>query len=395
MIKIGKKYIFIIIAAILSLAVSIMFMVKRKSDNSCIKIGAILPLTKSGAHFGINAKNGINMCIDEINNSGGISGKNIKYIEFDDEGDPAKAVSGYNFLKEQGVSSIIAAGTSAEVLAIVEAGHEDGDSIPIMVTAASAESITHNDNETFKNVFRVGLTNAIQGEKMAEFVKSKNAKNVAVLYSSEDDYSLGVKDAFVNKCKLLGINVSVIENSPSNSVDFHAQLSSIKAKQPDVIFVPLYYEADALIVQQARRSLGISCPIMGADGWGGVTNSISDPASLNDCFYCSAFACDDPNEFSKKFSYEYEKAFNQKPNMFSACGYDAVKILSSAIGKSLEKGHEPGSDKFNEDFINILENIVVDNCISGTIQFDGYHNPKKQVIIVQIEDGKERFYQKI
>lgn len=375
----NKKRNYIIIFSILVLlCVVSVFIFKKKSDNNqSIKIGAILPLTRSGANFGLNAKNGIDMCIDEINNSGGINGKKIECIEFDDEGDPAKAVSGYNFLKDQGVSAVIVGGTSAEALAIVEEGHQDN--IPIMITAASAENITHNNNITFKNVFRVGLTNSLQGEKMAQFIKDKKANHVAVLYSSEDDYSSGVKDAFVKECKSLGINVSRIENFPPNTSDFNAQLENIKAKNPDFIFVPAYYEADALIVQQARK-LEISCPIVGADGWNGITNSASDPSSLNNCYFCGVFASDDP--ISKEFSDEHVKRFGQKANMFSACSYDAVKILYSALRQS-------------GDVINNLEKIIVPDCISGTTQFDEYHNPKKQLVILQIKDGEEKFYGRI
>ena len=393
MIKMEKKYMTLLAALVVIIPVMIFFAMKNKSDNSYIKIGAILPLTKSGAHFGLNAKNGINMHIDEINEANGVSGKKIKYIEYDDEGDPAKAVQGYSFLKDQGVSAILVGGTSAESLAIVEEAKSDG--IPIIITAASAEGITYNKEtkELFENVFRIGLTNEFQGKKMAKFAQNKKMHNISVLYTAEDDYSSGLKDIFVNECKSLGLNVSAVENFSMSSIDFHAQLEKIKSKNPDLLFVPAYYETDGLIVQQARN-LGIKCPIVGPDSWGGVTNTTSNASSLNNCFYCSSFSPDDPSEFSKKFSENYEKKFGQKPNMLSACGYDASKVLVSAIKDTVSTNSKLNSSEFRKGIINSLKNTNIE-CIGGPLSFDEHHNPKKEAIIIQITNGEEKFYQKI
>lgn len=393
MIKIEKKYIFILTVLILFLIIPIIFIMRKNSNDSYIKIGVLMPLTKANAQFGINTKNGIDMYIEEVNNAGGINGKKIKCIEFDDEGDPAKAVSGYNFLKDKGVSAVITGASSNTSLAVVEEAHNDN--MPIIITTASADGITYNkeNNEKFDNVFRVGFTNSFQGQIMARFAKNRGDNNIAILYNAEGDYSIGLKDAFSNECKSLGLNISIIENFYTNSVDFQAQLSNIKAKNPDLIFVPEYYEINSLIVQQARN-LGISCPIIGTDGWSGITSVASNISSLNNCFYCSSFSSDDSSELSKSFSEKYEKKFGEKPNMLSAGGYDAAKVLVSSIKSSEVENIKINSEDFKKVIINKLKSTNID-CISGNITFDEYHNPKKQAIIVQIKDGKEEFYQKI
>ena len=198
MIKLEKKYLFILL--ILILAVPLIFIMKKKSDESYIKIGILMPLTKSNAQFGINTKNGIDMYIDEINKSGGINGKKIKCIDFDDEGDPAKAVSGYNFLKDKNVSAVITGAASATSLAVVEEAKKDN--MPVLITTASADGITYDEvkKEIFKNIFRIGFTNSFQGKTMAMFAKNRGAKNVAIIYSAEDDYSSGLKDVFAKEC---------------------------------------------------------------------------------------------------------------------------------------------------------------------------------------------------
>ena len=399
MIRIEKQYMRIAISAILVLVVSMFFIINRKSNDSNIKIGAILPLTKSGTHIGLNAKNGINMYVDEVNNSGGIKGKKIECIEYDSEGDPAKAISGYNFLKDQNVAAIIAGGTSAEVLAIVEASQEDGGSMPIMVKAASADGITVNNdtNKVYKNVYRVGFTNSFQGEKMADFAKVLNAKNVAVMYCSEDDYSLGLKKSFANKCNANGINISNFENYPENSVEFKQQLENIKAKKPDAIFIPSSCEAASLIAKQAR-DIGISCPLLGGDNWSGVIEATSNVSLLNNCFYFSAYSTEDPSEISQAFHRNYREIFNQEPNLFSACAYDVSRVVTSSISLYFDKNPEINKEINYDDLRrHIIDNVSNTNlqCVTGNITFDEFHNPKKQAIIVQIKDGKDKFYQKI
>ena len=389
MIKLEKKYLFILL--ILILAVPLIFIMKKKSDESYIKIGILMPLTKSNAQFGINTKNGIDMYIDEINKSGGINGKKIKCIDFDDEGDPAKAVSGYNFLKDKNVSAVITGAASATSLAVVEEAKKDN--MPVLITTASADGITYDEvkKEVFKNIFRIGFTNSFQGKTMAMFAKNRGAKNVAIIYSAEDDYSSGLKDVFAKECGNLGINICAVENFSMNSVDFQGQLGNIKEKNPDLIFVPSYYEIDGMIAQQARN-LGISCTIVGTDSWSGVTATTSNVSSLDNCFYCSSFSLDDP--MAQKFVENYRNKFQSDPNMLSAGGNDAAKVLVESLRLSMETNPAINSDEFREKIINCLNNINID-CIAGNITFDKFHNPKKQAIIIQIKDGKEQFYQKI
>lgn len=393
MIKIQKKYVFIIIAAILALSASIFFIVKHQSDDSYIKIGVLMPLTKANAKLGIDTKDGIYMCVDEINNSGGINGKKIKVLEYDDEGDPGKSLSGYNYFRDQNVSAVITGMYSSTTLAVVEEGRKH--SIPIVVTTASADAITFNEenNEVYKNVYRVGFTNSFQGGKMADFAKMSNAKNAAVIYCAEDDYSLGLKDSFVNRCNSNGINVCCSENFAIGSVDFSRQLENIKAKNPDCIFVPVYYEAAGFIVQQARN-LGINCSLFGGDSWSGVLDVIPDVSLLNNCFYFTGFSPDDP--YGRVFNENFSGKNGRPATTFSGCGNDAMKVLGSAMSLVFHGNKEVkvNSDDFRENINDKLRDINIQG-VTGNITFDEYHNPKKQAVIIQIKDGKEQFYQRI
>lgn len=390
--NINKKHLTFLVCTLFGI-VAILFFFRKSDKTSGIQVGILAPLSGGYAPYGICAKNGIELAVNEINESGGINGKKINCIFYDDEGDPAKSAIGYNYLKDQNVSAIIMGGGSPTALSVVSSFDEP--EIPILVGTASAEGVTYNKdtNKVFENVFRIGYTNAYQGRKLADFAKSVDAKKVATLFCAEDDYSSGLKDAFVESCKSQGITVTNVENFSMKSVDFQGQLGNIKKSNPDLLFVSSHYELAGLIVQQSRN-LGISCSIIGGDAWNGISDYVSNTSSLNKCFYCNSFAPDDPTGPSQAFTSSYKNKYNELPTYCSAGGYDSVKVLSSSLSKSLEKNLKINSDEFRKDIIDNLKSTNVES-IAGNITFDDYHNPKKQAIIIQIKDGKEQFYQKI
>ena len=394
MFTIKKKQWTIFMFAILCIVSIVLFVFKKSTNASNIKIGLLAPLSGPYAPYGICAKNGVDLSINEINNNGGIDGKKLECVFYDDEGDPAKSALGYNFLNDANVSAIIMGGGSPTALSVVSSF--DTPDIPIVVGTASAEGVTYNkdSNSVYENVFRIGYTNAYQGKKLADFAKTIGSKKVSVLFCTEDDYSMGLKDSFVENCKALGIGISNTENFSMKSVDFQAQLENIKKSHPDLIFVSSHYEIAGLIVQQARKNLGITCPIIGGDAWNGITDYVSDRSLLNNCFYCNSFAPDDPNGTSKEFTKNYQNNYKELPTYCSAGGYDSIKVLASSIKKALDKKLKINSDDFRQDIIKNLNDTNVD-CVAGNITFDDHHNPKKQAIIIQIKDGEEKFYQKI
>ena len=390
--NVNKKHLTICVCFLLGL-VTMLIVAKKNDKMSGIRVGVLAPLSGGYAPYGVSARNGIELAVSEINESGGLDGKKISCVFYDDEGDPAKSAVGYNYLLDQGVSAIIMGGGSPTALSVVSSF--DQPEVSILVGTASAEAVTYikEEDRVLENVFRIGYTNAYQGAKLADFAKSIKTKKAAVLFCTEDDYSSGLKDAFVDQCKSQGIVVSNVENFSIKSVDFQAQLENVRKSNPDLLFVSSHYELAGLIVQQSRN-LGISCPIIGGDAWNGISDYVSNTSSLNKCFYCNSFAPDDPNGTSQMFTNNYKNKYKELPTYCSAGGYDSVKVLASSISKSLEKKLKINSDEFRKDIISNLKDTNVE-CIAGTLTFDKYHNPQKQAIIIQIKDGKEKFYQKI
>lgn len=175
---------------------------------------------------------------------------------------------------------------------------------------------------------------------MAQYASEKlGAKTAAVIFETGSDYSVGLKDAFVEKCGELGVEVVAAEGYSKGDVDFKAQMTNIASKNPDVVFSPNYYQDDGMIVTQARAA-GVTGTFLGGDGWG----SVKDYASAEDLegsVYCSGYA-PGSNDAVKKFEADYEAKYGEAiPNMFAPLGYDARP--AAGRGPEGRRGRRAGS----------------------------------------------------
>ena len=136
------------------------------ASGDAIKVGVLAPLTGSVAEYGVAVANGIKMYVEEFNAAGGINGKQIQLIEYDEEGDSAKAVTGYNSLVDQGVTAIIGDVTTAPTVAVVV--ESQADQMPMITASATADAVTvAEDGTVYENMFRSCFIDPFQGEKMA------------------------------------------------------------------------------------------------------------------------------------------------------------------------------------------------------------------------------------
>lgn len=240
------------------------------TSGGSIKVGVLAPATGEVAEYGIAVSNGVTLYVDEINAKGGVNGKKIELVTYDEEGNEAKAITGYNSLVDQDVAAIIGDVTTAPTAAVVVESQQDN--MPMITASATAEKITcklDKDGKVvsvYNNMFRSCFIDPFQGEKMASFASEKlSAKTAAVLYNSGSDYSIGLYKAFVAKAKELGLEVVAEESYGKDAVDFQAQLTNIAAKKPDVLFVPDYYKVLANVAPQAK-SVGVTATLLGGDG---------------------------------------------------------------------------------------------------------------------------------
>ena len=347
------------------------------SDSDTIRIGGLAPLTGDAASYGVAVNNAIQMAVEDINANGGIDGKQIEYIYYDEKGDTTEATNAYNKLvQDDKVVAIIGDVTTKPTLAVAQTSQQDN--IPIITATATAAEVTL----TGPNIFRACFTDPFQGELMASYASEKlGATKVAVLSDMADDYSSGIAEAFVAKAEELGMQVVADEKYQDGDVDFKSQLTNIKGQNPDVLFLPVYYEDLRLISAQAKE-VGVTAQLCGADGWDSVLTDNFDSSVLNGGVFCSQYSTESTDERVQNFISAYKEKYEMDPNMFAVLAYDATNMMAQAISDA--------DSTDSQAIIDAMAALEYDG-LTGHMTFDEDRNPKKSAVIVSIQDNAYKF----
>ncbi len=373
-----KKFVAVTMAV--SMALSLASCTKAPANTTTgdtIKIGGLAPLTGDVSVYGVPTNNGIKQAVADINAAGGIMGKQVEYIVYDEKGDGTEAVNAYNKLVQNDkVVAIVGDVTSGATLAVAQASVQDN--MPLISGTATAEAVT----TTGKNVFRACFTDPFQGELMAAYAAKTGAKTAAVLYNAADDYSSGVAAAFMKAAEAAGVTIVAEEKFQTNDVDFKSQLTTIKGKNPDVLMLPIYAQDLRMVAKQAK-DIGITATLMGVDGWDGVLSDANFDASVVEGgFFCSQYSAESTDAALQTFIKNFKENYKEDPNMFSVLGYDAMMIVAKAIEKA-------GSTEPQK----IIDAMAATDYagLTGNIVFDENRNPVKSAVIMSIKGGAYKY----
>lgn len=355
------------------------------ASGDSITIGLLAPLSGDVAVYGQAVRNGAMLYIDEINAQGGINGKQINVIEYDEKGDATEAVTAFTKMVDEGITALIGDVTTTPTEAVVAESQDYN--MPMITASATAEAVTYDaESETlYSNVFRACFTDPFQGTKMADYAYNKmGATTAAVIYQTGNDYSEGLYNTFVEEFEALGGTIVDSEGYAKGDVDFNAQLTNINASSADVVFCPNYYEDDGKIVKQAR-AIGITAAFVGGDGWGGVCD-YATAEELEGSMFCSGYAGGSNADWEDAYETAYGEAF---PNMFAPLGYDAAMTLCIGLQAAEDAGLEAGTEEYKQAVIDGMKGATVEG-VTGRFTFDEYNNPVKETAILTIADGAEK-----
>ena len=345
-----------------------------------IVIGEFASLTGSEATFGINSSNGVELARQEINDAGGVLGRKIEIVIEDDQSKPGQPSAAVKKLiaSDQAIAIVgeIASSRSLEAAPICQEAK-----IPMVSPGSTNPRVT----EVGDYIFRVCFIDPFQGTVMAKFtLDNLKAKKVAILTDVRDDYSVGLTKYFKEYFTSHGVQV-VVERSFSGGgtdKDFRAQLTSIKAAQPDAIFVPGYYTEAGLIAKQAR-SLGIKVPLMGGDGWDSPKLSEIGGSAMDGCFFSTHFSPQDTNPKVQDFVKKYREKFNAMPDGMAPLGYDAMMILADCI----KTAGTTDAAKVREALTNVKDY----EGVTGKITIDNKRNANKSAVVLKV-NGRQNDY---
>ena len=365
-----KKILGVLSAAVLALTLASC----SKAESNSVKIGGIFPLSGQVAVYGVECKNGVDLAIEEINAAGGINGKPVVLVSEDDEGNPDKTVNAFKKLStKDGVKVVIGSLTSGCTQAITTLSQ--ASKVVQIAPAATAPAITDAGDFIFRACFIDPFQGTVGGKFAAETLGKERA---AILYDIGNDYSVGLADNFKIAFTKAGGSIVSEESYATNDKDFNAQLTKIKNANPDVVYLPDYYGTVALIAKQLRAQ-GINVPMVGADGWDGLTSNAGDEVLGG--YYSNHYAVDSTEPAVKKFVESFRAKYNKDPNSFAALGYDCVYLIRDAIVAA-------GA----EDSIAVRDALAKTDgdYVTGHLTFDEKHNPIKSAVMLELvkaDDG--------
>ena len=351
----------------------------NKQSGDTIKIGVNLELSGGVAAYGNAEKNGIELAAEQINKDGGILGKKVKLVVKDNKSDNNEAATvAANLVTNDKVVAVIGPATSGATKTVIP--NMTKAQVPVISPSATDDSITLNGKDVQKYVFRSCFQDSFQGIMLADYATNKlKAEKVAILADNSSDYAIGLTKAFKKEYKG---NIVLEENFTQDDKDFQAVLTKLKGKDFDAIYVPGYYTQAGLIIKQARE-LGITQPIIGADGFGDEKMvQTAGAQNVNNVFYSTHFSTKAPaTDKVPAFIEAYKAKYNAEPSTFNALAYDSLYMIKQAI-----------EDQKSADSAAIqkgLANLKDFEGVTGTMTIDKNHNPEKSLVILGLADGKE------
>lgn len=360
---------------------------EKKADT--IKVGANLEMTGGSASYGISSKNAIELAFKEINEKGGINGKQLELVVADNKSEAAEATNAMQKLVSQdNVVAVIGPNLSSSVIA-ASAINNSAKVLDIAPMATNPYvTVDQASGKTKDFNYRTCFIDPFQGTVMAKFATAElGVGNAAVLIDNSSDYAKGLAQFFKENFVKEGGAVTAEESYLQKDTDFKATLTKIKATNPDFLYVPGYYQEVGLIVKQARE-LGMNMPIAGGDGWDSAKMpEIAGAEALNNTYFSSLYSPEDSSDINKNFVAAYEKAYGQKPDVFAALSYDSALLVAEAIKNA--GSTEP---------VKISEAMAKINGfsgVSGSVTFDDKHNPVKSAVILEYKDGAQSLKTKI
>ncbi|HKA15494.1 MAG TPA: ABC transporter substrate-binding protein [Myxococcota bacterium] len=350
--------------------------------GASIKVGHVASLTGDTATFGQSTERGMRMAFEEINARGGALGRQIDLLSEDDRSVTEEArTAAQKLLQRDQVVALL--GEIASSRSLAAAPEAQRARVPMISPGSTNPKVT----EVGDYIFRACFIDPFQGTVMARFAREQlNAKKVAILFDFKQDYSVGLADFFRETFKQLGGEIVADERYTSGDIEFRAQLTTIRAAQPEAIFVPGYYTELGLIAKQARE-LGIDVPLLGGDGWDSEKTLEIGGKAVEGYYFSTHYAADSDSPKVQEFVKSYQAKFNQTPDAMAALGYDTAGILADALGRA---GATDGPKL--RDAIATTRDY---DGVTGKITIDSSRNARKDAVVLKIEGGKFKFFRSV
>jgi branched-chain amino acid transport system substrate-binding protein len=343
-----------------------------------IWFGHVNSMSGQEATFGDSTDKGIRLAVEELNAKGGVKGKQLDVKTYDSQGKPEEAaVAATRLITQDKITVLLGEVASSRSMAMAPIA--DANKVPMITPSSTNPKVTKDGDKTRPYVFRVCFIDPFQGTVMAKFAREKGIKKVAILRDVGNAYSVGLADYFLSKYKELGGTIVNDQSYKAGDQDFKAQLTAIKAKGPEAIYVPGYYTDVALIARQAKE-LGLKVPLMGGDGWDSAKLFEIGGQAIEGSFFSNHYTPDDPSPKIQEFISKYKARFGAVPDSMAATGYDAAMVAADAINRA--------KDTTGEAISAAIAETKGFPGVTGVITLDADHNAVKPAVVLEVKGGK-------
>ncbi len=350
----------------------------RGGAANTIAIGEFGAMSGPEATFGQLTHQGVALAVAEINAAGGVKGKRLSLVAYDDQGRAQEAGTAVTRLIT-GDRVVAVIGENASSLSIAGGRVAQSYRVPMISPSSTHPQVT----QVGDMIFRVCFVDSFQGYAVARFARERlGLERVAILYDQTQPYSIGLRDDFRHELEARGGRVVTEQAYSGGDQDFTAQLGNIRDAGVQAVFVPGYYTDAANVLLQARR-LGITLPFLGGDGWESPQLAAIAGEAAEGSTFAAHYSPEEQRPEVQEFVRRYRAAYGALPDSTAALGYDAARLLFDAMGRaaSLDGPTLAAAIAATRDF----------HGVTGVFSIDGQRNARKPAVILTMHGGKPVF----
>jgi branched-chain amino acid transport system substrate-binding protein len=329
--------------------------------------------------------NAVEMVRSDLEEEGGLLVDGRKHsvrfvIERIEGGVPEQAVAAASrLINQESVVAIIGPDFSIDAIPVGEVAERA--SIPLISPLSSHPRTTAGR----KYVFRVAFLDSFQARGMARFcVRDLKARKIAVLYNVANPYSRGIAEVFRTTVLMEEGMIVAFEKYTTEETDFSEQLNRIKKSDPEILYLPNFFQEVGPIAVQARK-IGIGAILVGGEAW--YREKFAQRPQFEGSYMTAHWTSDMPDERSREFLKEYQTRFGRVPEDGAALTYDGIQLLLSAITSQKRIDSESIRDG--------LYALGPYEGVTGTIDYIDDGNPQREAVVLRFEGGNVRFVRKI
>src|SRR6185436_6587080 len=337
-----------------------------------IRVGVFLSLTGGTAGYGISALNSFKLATQEVNDRGGINGRQIELVVEDDHSNAQEVAALVGkLIKQDKVHALLAEPISTRAMIAAPIAQEN--KVVMISPAAVKPELTMQGDY----IFRACFVSSTEGEAIAAFAINRlKSKRAAIILDGKNDYAVVLTDFFSKHFKKLGGEIVNQQNYEASDKDISRQISTLNSATPDLVFAPGFYNTAGLVAAELKRQSSKAI-LMGSDGWDSPSLLEGAGNAFDGVYFANHFWVGSDDPLVRKFVTDYTSKYGLAPDAGAATAYDAARLLFEAL-------KETKSTKALRDKLASTANFP---GVTGRITLDGNRNALVPVYILRIETG--------